>query len=52
MKQRYGVEAAQQCRNIRIKSGYRYTYDNHKFDSSPELALYIWLKDNNIEFEY
>lgn len=30
----------------------RYTYNNIPFDSSWELAYYIWLKDNNIVFEY
>ena len=30
----------------------RYFYDNNYFDSSWELAYYIWLKDNNIDFEY
>ena len=29
-----------------------YYYDNEEFDSSWELAYYIYLKDNNIPFEY
>ena len=29
-----------------------YTFNNIKFDSSLELAYYIWLKDHNIDFEY
>lgn len=29
-----------------------YKYDGRKFDSSWELYYYIWLKDNNIEFEF
>ena len=29
-----------------------YLYDNQYFDSSWELAYYIWLKDNNIIFSY
>ena len=29
-----------------------YYYDNQYFDSSWEVAYYIWLKDNNIEFIY
>lgn len=29
-----------------------YTFDNKNFDSSYELAYYIWLKDHNIDFEY
>ena len=34
-----------------IYSG-KYKYDNIIFDSSWELAYYIWLKDHNINFEY
>lgn len=30
----------------------RYMYDNIYFDSAPELAFYIWLKDQKIDFEY
>ena len=30
----------------------KYFYNNIYFDSRPELAYYIWLKDNNINFEY
>ena len=30
----------------------KYNYDNIKFSSSYELAYYIWLKDNNINFIY
>lgn len=33
-----------------IKS--RYFYNNEYFDSSWELAYYIWLQNNNINFEY
>lgn len=33
----------------RIKG--KYFYDDSHFDSSPELAYYIWLKDNSIQFE-
>ncbi len=29
---------------------FTYIYDNKYFDSKPELAYYIWLKDNNINF--
>ena len=32
--------------------GNRYEFDGQKFDSKPELAYYIWLKDNNIQFTY
>ena len=30
---------------------YSYYYDNKSFDSSWEVAYYIWLKDNNIKFK-
>lgn len=30
----------------------RYYYDGQRFDSSWELAYYIWLKDHNIPFEF
>lgn len=30
----------------------RYNFDNRNFDSSWELAYYIWLKDHNITFDY
>lgn len=30
----------------------KYAYDNNFFDSSWELAYYIWLKDHNVEFKY
>ena len=30
----------------------RYYYDGERFDSSWELAYYIWLKDHNIPFEF
>ena len=35
-----------------IKGCKFYCYNNVMFDSSWELAYYIWLKDNNINFEY
>ena len=31
---------------------HKYKYNDLKFDSSWELAYYIWLKDNNIQFTY
>lgn len=49
---KYRCNAPAQVREFRIKQQYRYMYDNISFDSSPEIALYIWLKDNNIDFEY
>jgi len=49
---KYGVESPNQDKNKFKKQIKRYTYDNISFDSSWELAYYIWLKDNNIQFEY
>ena len=37
---------------MRRKAKSKYFYNNIFFDSAPELAYYIWLKDNNISFEY
>lgn len=31
---------------------FKYEYDRKLFDSKPELAYYIWLKDNGIQFNY
>ena len=48
----YGVEYAMQSKEIFDKAHYHYIFDHQSFDSSPEIAFYIWLKDNNIPFEY
>lgn len=66
MLEKYGVEYSMQDVNIRKKvlknrydatghmypvmKGYR--YDDKNFDSSYELAYYIWLRDNNKQFIY
>lgn len=64
--QRYGVdhnfkdeECKKKIRQTNIKKygvpypiSFKYHYDNKYFDSSWEVAYYIWLKDNNIKFEY
>lgn len=50
--ERYGYEWSQQSDVIRKKQQYRYRYNNLTFDSSWEIAYYIWLIDNNIKFEY
>jgi len=50
--QRYGVEHPLQNHDIRLKAQSRYKYNSINFDSKPELAYYIWLVDNNIDFEY
>ena len=50
--QKYGVDHPSQCPEIQQKMHFKYFYDNKFFDSSPEIAFYIWLKDNNKDFEY
>jgi len=50
--EKYGVEYIGQSHDIHKKSKLKYTYNNINFDSSWELAYYIWLTDHKIEFEY
>ena len=47
---RYGVESPMQRENIRLHgfSPYRYDYNGYVFDSSWELAYYIWLLDQGL----
>ena len=52
MLEKYGVEHSSHSIEIRKKAQYRYTYNNILFDSKPEIALYIYLVDHNIKFEY
>lgn len=49
---KYGVSNPIQNHDIRLSTQHKYTYDDKNFDSSWELAYYIYLKDHNIEFEY
>ena len=50
---RYGVTHPMKNSKIRSKCcSIRYTYNNVSFDSIPEIAFYIWLIDNSIQFEY
>ena len=49
---KYGVKNPMQNHDIRVSNQQKYEYDNRKFDSSWELAYYIYLKDNQIDFEY
>ena len=49
---RYGVEWPVQNPEVFIKCKRKLVYDSVQFDSFPEIAYFIWLKDNNIEFEY
>lgn len=49
---RYGVPNGGISCVARQKTHKKYLYNNINFDSSWEIALYIYLRDNNIEFEY
>lgn len=44
---RFGAESPMQNHNIRVKAQKRYTYENQYFDSSWELAVWIWAKENS-----
>lgn len=50
--EKYGVEYPVQNRDIMLKCKRKYIYDSIYFDSSPELALYIYLKDIGADFQY
>ena len=50
--QRYGVLNGGCSQKAFKKMHRKYLYDNLQFDSAPELAYYIWLKDNNIKFQF
>ena len=50
--ERYGVNNPMQVPEIRKRSQHKYTYNGINFDSSAELAYYIWLTDNDIKFDY
>jgi selenocysteine-specific translation elongation factor len=47
MMEKYGVTT-----NLAFVTFKKYGYDNNFFDSSWELAYYIWLKDHKIKFSY
>ena len=48
----FGVEHHTQSKEFQKYHISKYFYDSKYFDSSWELALYIFLTDHNIEFEY
>lgn len=50
--ERYGVEHPFSNHDVRLKCQQSYNYRNIFFDSSWELAYYIYLTDNGIDFEY
>lgn len=49
---RYGVKNPMQCREIRIKAQSKYSCDGVNFDSGPELAFFLFLRDNGVDFEH
>jgi len=49
---KYGVKNGGATFESISKARRKYFYDNTYFSSCPEIAYYIWLKDNNIKFEY
>ncbi|MBO7691311.1 MAG: hypothetical protein J6T10_01595 [Methanobrevibacter sp.] len=48
----YGCDNPSQSEEINKNKKKKYTYNNINFDSSWEIAYYIWLTDNKIPFEY
>ena len=48
----FGVRYPMQNHDIRVKSQARYERDGIRFDSKPELALYIYLSETGADFEY
>lgn len=52
MLKKYGASNPSQVREFQVKKSQRYYYKGIKFDSKPELAYYIWLKDHNVDFTY
>ena len=48
----FGVDNPWKLKEIQDKCKYKYMFEGKYFDSAPEIAFFIWLRDNNIEFEY
>ena len=48
----YGVDHPMQCSEMRRSVQKRYVYDGIHFDSKPEIAFYVWLKDYGVDFKY
>ena len=48
----YGVRHPMMTREVQKKCGKKIYFDGIKFDSSWEIAYYIWLRDNKINFKY
>lgn len=52
MIERYGVKNALQIEGMQSHSRHRYEFDRNVFDSSWEMAYYIWLCDNVSSFSF
>lgn len=53
MIRKYGVKNALQIDGVHSHSHHKYVFDNNEFDSSWEMAYYIWLKDNiTVDFSF
>ena len=47
--QKYGVEYSSQSREIQSKAQTKYLYDGERFDSFPEVAVWVYAKDHGWE---
>lgn len=50
--ERYGVESYAQSDDYKNKVHSKYFFNERYFDSMPEIAMYIYLKEHAIQFEY
>lgn len=48
----YGVRSPMLSSELRSRQNVRIMYNEKKFDSMAELAFYIWLVENNIQFDF
>lgn len=48
----YGVDNPWKAKEIQDKCKQKYLFEGAYFDSAPEIAFFIWLKDNGVDFEY
>lgn len=51
MLEKYGVMNYAQTREFHLVAHHRYKYENETFDSFPELCVYLYCLDNNINVE-
>ena len=49
---KYGTAWPIQCKQVQDKARIKYMYDNQNFDSSWELAFWIYCKDNNLDIKH